>query len=72
VDRREETVTRQHPGYEATEQVTHDYAAERRLGAFQKTRLLWACFSLLEISLGLRILLKLIAANPENGFTRLI
>lgn len=72
VDSREETVTTQHSGYGTTERVTHDYAAERRLGVFQMTRLLWACLSLLEISLGLRILLKLIGANPENGFTRLI
>lgn len=72
VDRREETMTTQHPGYEATERVTHDYAAERRLGVFQMTRLLWAGLGLLEIALLLRVLLKLIGANPDNGFTMLI
>ena len=72
VDRREETLTTQHSGYEATERVTRDYAAERRLGIFQMTRLLWAGLGLLEIALLLRILLKLIGANPNNGFTMLI
>lgn len=72
IDRREETLTTQHAGYEATERVTHDYAAERRLGVFQMTRLVWGGLGLLEIALVLRILLKLIGANPENGFTMLI
>ena len=72
VDRREETMTTQHPGYATTERVTRDYAAERRLGVFQMTRLLWAGLGLLEIALLLRVLLKLIGANPDNGFTRLI
>jgi hypothetical protein len=72
VDRREETVTTQHSGYEATEQVTRDYAAERRVGAFQLSRILWAGLGLLEIALLLRVLLKLIGANPDNGFTMVI
>lgn len=72
VDRSEETMSTQHPGYVTTQRVTRDYAAERRFGVFQMTRLLWAGLGLLEISLLLRILLMLIAANPENGFTKLI
>ena len=72
VDRREETVTTQHSGYATIERVTRDYAAGRRLGVFQMTRLLWAGLGLLEISLLLRVLLKLIGANPDNGFTMLI
>ncbi len=72
VDRREETVTTQQTGYETTESITRDYAAERRLRIFQMTRLLWAGLSLLEIALLLRVLLKLIGANPDNGFTMFI
>jgi len=68
VDRRDETVVTQQPGYAATEQVTRDVAAERRLGFFQVTRIVWAILSLLEILLGLRFMLKLIAANPNSGF----
>ena len=39
VDRREETVVTQQPGYAATEQVTRDVAAERRMGLFLHNRL---------------------------------
>lgn len=72
VDRREETVVTQQPGYAATAQVTRDVAAERRLVFFQITRIVWAILSLLEIVLGLRFVLKLIAANGESGFGALI
>jgi len=68
VDRREETVTTQQPGYAATEQVTRDVAAERRLGLFQVTRIVSSILVLLEVLLGLRFILKLIAANPDSGF----
>ena len=68
VDRREETVVTQQPGYAATEQVTRDVAAERRLGLYQVTRIVWTILGLLEVLLGLRFMLKLIAANPDSGF----
>ena len=68
VDRREETVVTQQPGYAATEQVTHDVAAERRLRLALVTQIIWAVLGLLQILLGLRFLLKLIAANPASGF----
>ena len=68
VVRREETVTTQQPGYAATEQVTRDLAAERRLGMVQVTRIIWTILGLLEILLALRFVLKLIAANPNAGF----
>ena len=68
VDRREETVVTQQPGYAATEQVTHDVAAERRLRLALVTQIIWAVLGLLQILLGLRFFLKLIAANPASGF----
>jgi len=68
VDRREETVVTQQPGYAATEQVTRDVAAERRLRSVLVKRIVWAILGLLEILLGLRFVLKLIAANPDSGF----
>ena len=72
VDRREETVTTQQPGYAATEQVTRDVAAEWRLGLSQVTRIVWTVLGILEILLGLRFMLKLIAANPDSGFAAFI
>ncbi len=72
VDRREETVVTQQPGYAATERVTRDVAAERRLRLFQIVRIMWTILGLLEILMGLRFVLKLIAANPASGFGSLI
>jgi YggT family protein len=72
VDRREETVVTQQPGYAATEQVTRDVAAERRQTLFLINRILWSIAGLLEILLGLRFMLKLIAANPDSGFAAFI
>lgn len=72
VDRREETVVTQQPGYAATEQVTRDVAAERRQTWFMVNRIMWSVVGLLEVLLGLRFVLKLIAANPESGFAAFI
>jgi uncharacterized membrane protein len=68
VDRREETVVTQQPGFATTEQTVRDVAAERRMNIFQITRLIWTILALLEILLGLRFLLKLIGANAASGF----
>ncbi len=72
VDRREETVVTQLPGYAATEQVTRDVAAERRQTWVMGSRIMWSFVGLLEILLGLRFMLKLIAANPDSGFAAFI
>jgi uncharacterized membrane protein len=69
VDRRAETIVTQQPGYAATEQVTHDVAAEGRLRFLQIDRIMYTLLGILEILLGLRFVLKLIAANPDSGFT---
>ena len=69
VDRRAETVVTEQPGYAATEQVTRDVAAERRLQFLQIDRIMYTLLGILEILLGLRFVLKLIAANPNSGFT---
>jgi YggT family protein len=72
VDRREETVTTQQPGYAATEQVTRDVAAERRQGADLVNQIVLALLGIVEIGLGLRLMLKLIAANANSGFADFI
>lgn len=69
VDRRAETIVTQEPGYAATQQVTRDVAAERRLLRLQIDRIMYTILAILEILLGLRFVLKLIAANPNSGFT---
>jgi uncharacterized membrane protein len=68
VDRREETVVTQEPGYTTTQQTVRDVAAERRMQTFQVTRLIWGGLTLLEIMLGLRFMLKLVGANGDSFF----
>lgn len=72
VDRREETVVTHQPGYAATEQVTYDVAAERRMGLFHVNHILITILGVLEILLGIRFVLHLIAANPASGFAQFI
>lgn len=68
LDRREETVTTQAPGYASTERMTLDVVAEKRLNLFRFNRILWSILGLVEIMLGLRFVLKLLGANPDSGF----
>jgi hypothetical protein len=68
VDRREEVVVTQQPGFATTERVTRDVAAENRIRLFQVNRIIWSVLGLLEVLLGLRFLLKLMGANPDSGF----
>ncbi len=68
VDRREETVITQQPGYEETEQVVRDVAAERWLSFVQAQRTVWTILTVMEVFMGLRFFLKWIAANPSSGF----
>lgn len=68
VDRRDEKVVTQQPGYASTEQVTRDAAAEQRMGTSRVTQIIWIILGIVEILLGLRFVLKLIAANSQAGF----
>ncbi len=72
MDRREQVIVTRQPGYEESQHVVRDLAQERRLGMWQITRLVWLIAGILEILLGLRFLLKLIAANPNSGFAAFI
>lgn len=45
---------------------------ERRIFTFKATQLIWLLLGVLEALLGLRILLKLMAANPGNAFAAFI
>lgn len=72
VDRREESVSVEQPGYVAKKQVTRDVAAEQRLRSFRINRFLYTLLGILEILLGLRFILKLIAANPNTVFSTFV
>jgi uncharacterized protein YggT (Ycf19 family) len=72
VDRRQDVVSVQEPGYASTQQVTRDLAAERRLRIGMVNQIIWAILGLLEVLLGIRFLLRLMAANPDSGFATFI
>lgn len=46
--------------------------AEQRRGLLKLTQFVWLGFGVVEGLIGLRILLKLIAANPDNPFAQFI
>lgn len=52
--------------------VEANLEAENRRTLYKISQFIWLCFGILEGLIGLRILLKLMAANPDNPFARLI
>jgi uncharacterized protein YggT (Ycf19 family) len=49
-----------------------DIGQEQRLFSFKATQWIWLVLGVVEVLIGLRIVLKLIAANPENPFAAFI
>ncbi len=68
VDRLEQVRVTQQPGVETREVVTENVNARKRHTLQRVSALLGFFFSVLEGLLGLRILLKLMEANPNNAF----
>jgi hypothetical protein len=71
-DRVEKVRVRQHGSSEYVEHVVEDSTAAQRSFTYQITGLLWLLFGALEALLTLRLILKLLAANPANPFASLI
>ncbi|MCI0609402.1 MAG: YggT family protein [Anaerolineae bacterium] len=71
-DRVEKVRVRRHGSSEYVEHVVDDAAAAQRSFTYQITGILWLMFGALEGLLGLRLILKLLAANPSNPFAQLI
>ena len=71
-DRVENVRVQQHGSSEYVEHVVDDAAAAQRSFTYQITGILWLMFGALEGLLGLRLILKLLAANPSNPFAQLI
>jgi YggT family protein len=59
-------------GYERQTHIVEDLNADRRLFASRLAQIVWLLFGVLEALIGLRIILKLIAANPSNPFANLV
>lgn len=71
-DQVEQVQVTQTPSYERHEQVIENTAAARSEGIFKLTQLIYLAFGILEGLIVLRIILKLIAANPASPFASLV
>ncbi len=72
VDRREEVRVREEPGVEQREVVTEDVAESHRQTLTWISGLIWFAFGVLEALIGLRVIFRLIGANPQNPFANFI
>lgn len=68
VDQRQDVRVKQQSGVERREIVTEDLNAQRLQTLERVSALVTFLFSLLEGLIGLRVLLKLMEANPRNAF----
>jgi YggT family protein len=71
-DRREKVILQQKGGFEHKERIVEDKGFERQLMTVRLTRFIYLAFGALESLIGLRIILKLLAANPANPFASFI
>jgi hypothetical protein len=71
VEQRERVVTGQ-AGVEHRERSVRDTGAEQQINRLRVSQLIWLFFGIVEGLIGLRVLLKLIGANPDNGFASFV
>lgn len=72
IERREEVRVVEEPGIVQREVYAVDSAATQRQTLYQLSALIGFLFGVLEGLIGIRILLRLIGANPANAFARFI
>jgi YggT family protein len=71
IEHREQVIT-DAAGSEHRERAVRNVAAERRLRVRTASQVIWLVVGIIDVLIGLRVGLKLIAANPENDFARFI
>ncbi len=71
-ERREHIEVERTPEETRAQQVIEDRAAERRALIWKITGILWLILGVIEAIIGLRVLLKLLAANPASPFAAFI
>ena len=71
-DRREEVRISQHGGTEHREHIVENRAAVRAESRYKASQIIWLLAGALEVLIGLRVLLKFIAANPNSPFASFI
>lgn len=71
-DVHEQVTVVQEGNYEQRQEVVENYAAARQDALIRVTQLVWLLLGLVNGLIGLRVLLKLIGANPASPFAALI
>lgn len=71
-DVREQVKVIQDGNITRSQRVVEDNGAARRGQLAKVTQVIWFIFGALEVLIGLRIILKLVAANPDNAFASMI
>ena len=72
VDRNEKVTVQQNSDHVHEKRVVEDVNLENRQMVAKTVQLVWLAFGILEALIGFRIMLKLIAANPNSWFTSFI
>jgi len=72
IDQREQVVVRQSGDHVHEEHVVQNVNREYREAIYKVTQFVWLLFGALEALIGIRVILKLIGANPANAFTALV
>ncbi len=72
VDRREEIRVNEEPGVEQREVVTEDIAASQWQTLSWVSGVIWFAFGVLEALIGLRVVFRLMGANPQNPFANFV
>ena len=67
-----ETVVEREPSIQTQRQVIEDSSASGRVLVARIAGLIWLLFGVLDALIVVRIILKLIAANPSSGFAQIV
>lgn len=71
-DKQDYTEVRRDENGEYVEQTTEDAVAERMNLIGKINGIIWLLFGILEALIGMRVILKLLEANPFNGFVNFV
>lgn len=72
VDRREEIDVQRTGDYEVRREVVADVGAERSERVNRVAQVIWLLVIIVEIFIALRVILRLMAANPNNAFAAFV
>ncbi len=70
--RKRETVVREQPVVDTKREIIEDPNAPGRVLVARIAGLMWLLFGMLDVLIVLRVILKLIAANPANPFAQFV